>query len=535
MTVSSTSGAISEWAGDDGYIGVVRLRCFVLVLPLAAIPVMFAACGEDAPSPSTTETASPDGSDTITEAGSSVDNAGNGPTLAVTLGRDDPDGGSSRIRLHVTALLADGGGVSAESLEVKAGSASVSALVAVGVGQFEATVTPAEPSGELPITVTAKVSSATLTSTVTALALPTVAPLWGQPEAVPGLVNTDGYEDGVVISPDGEWLFVGSYSPVDMICCALGCGGAPNPFSTACQTALGPYGAPARPGMFGAERIVSPTRILNRCDKLCLTAPDGGEVDQFALPPVASYGFHRMADGTFAEPFLIGRDADGCAAPFGISLLAPPQGTAAEMVFGARPISPPGPDNDLYYAPLTLGAPNVLARYSCEGGAIVESASTMTRLALTPTLGEQGNPQLRGGFLMFDDDNVQGALPKMYVAKVTGALPGGAISPTSEMPVGAATDDRRQPYLHGSTLYYAKNLSIATAELSGDPASAASWSDPRVALAGEVGSTRTGAIVSLGQPTVADRSKDGSVELYFVYGVKTRTGLNLQAGRVRRR
>ena len=53
----------------------------------------------------------------------------------------------------------------------------------------------------------------------TAIVMPAIDAAWGQPEVVPGAVNTAGYEDSSEVSPDGQWLLVSSYSPVDLICC----------------------------------------------------------------------------------------------------------------------------------------------------------------------------------------------------------------------------------------------------------------------------------------------------------------------------
>ena len=513
-------------------------------LATAAVALVFAGCegeAERAGAPAEADDAGAGAKDATTLSEASTDAGASTEVeaslqLELALERLDDagtEGGPAAVVVFVRGVLPDGGPLGAVDLEATApGSVSVGAPRAVD-GGLAILVTPGQTSGEQPIFVTARSGTASLTKTTTALVLPLVSSDWGQPEAVPGLVNTAGYEDGTVVSPDGEWLFVGSYSPVDAICCLLGCAGPANPQSAACQTVLGPYGAPERPNMFGAERILSKTRILNRCDKLCFTAPDGGEVESFALPPVTAFGFKRMSDGSFAEPFVIGRDADGCGAPFGFSLLAAPKGTAAEAVFGGYSVVPAGSDNDLFYTPLTLGSPNVLARYSCDAGTVVESDRITTRLVTTPLAGEQGNPQVRAPYIFFDDDSAP-TTPKMYVARFDGGLPTAALGATAPLPVGADTDDRRQPFLHGTTLYFAQNLRIATATLSGAPESAASWSSPVINLAGENGSSRPGAVVALGQPTIADRP-GGAQELYFVYGIKTATGLDMQAGRVKRR
>ncbi len=445
---------------------------------------------------------------------------------------DGGDGGISvtPIVVVIDARESNGAPVPIANVEVAATGGTISGELQLHAGGgYQAIVVPSQISQELPVVVTAHAADGDRIARKTALVMPTIAAGWGQPEAVDGLVNTPGYEDGVVVSPDGEWLFVGSYSPVDVICCITGCGSAPSPQSAACQHALGPYAAPGRPGMPGANRILSATHIVNRCDKLCLTAPDGGERDDVPLMPVAAYGFRRQNDGSFSAPFLIAFDADGCGAPFGFSLIETPNGTKAKSVFAA---TLGATANDIYYAPLTLGATNTLGKFACVSGVPQLTASVAQPLALSTVAGDQGNPQFNAPFLFFDND-ISAAPPTMYVAKADGDLPDAGFGATTELPVGSSSHDRRQPFLREKTLYYADNLRIATAELNGDPTNAGSWTAPAIALSsGEEGTSRVGALIAFGQPTVADRGNKGRDEVYFVYGVRTATGVNMQAGRV---
>jgi hypothetical protein len=507
-------------------------RAWVLV-PSVAAWWGFVACGDDvvdSPATGSVEAGASDASATTDANGSEADAARSSATVTLERGSPAGDAGSSTIVVVIDAREPDQSPVPTGSIGVAASSAFVGAIQAHSGGGYQVVLTPKEASQEVPVVVTVHAVDRDVVIQKVALVLPVVSAEWGQPESVDGMVNTAGYEDGVVVSPDGEWLFVSSYSSVDVICCYLGCGAPPSPHSAACQTSLGPFGAPLRPGMFGAERILSPTHILNRCDKLCLRGADGGELESFALPPVSAFGFRRQPDGAFAEPFAIGFDAEGCGAPFGFSLLGPPTGTSAEAVFAA---TLGATANDLYYAKLALGAPNVLGRFTCVNGAPTLSDGVVTQLALSPLASDQGNPQFHAPYLFFDND-ISKNPPTMYLTKVGGALPDASFTPSVELPVGSPASDRRQPYLHGSTLYYADELRVATAELSGDPSFAASWTAPTIALASETGSIRTGAVISLGQPTVADRP-GGVSELYFVYGVRTATGINMQAGRVRRK
>jgi hypothetical protein len=282
--------------------------------------------------------------------------------------------------------------------------------------------------------------------------------------------------------------------------------------------------------MFGAWRIESPTQIANRCPKLCFTAPDGGDIPNVPLPPVTAFGFRRQDDGSFADPFVIGLDADGCNAPFGYSLIAPPDGTSAEVVFaGTAPGSTTG--NDLFWAPLVLGSPNILASFDCPGGALTLVSSVVQPLALDPLDGTQGNPHLRGGLLFFDDEHTSSP-PILLVTQPSGPLPTASFPPSQRVPL-AAGEDVRQPHFDPPDLYFTREFRIARSRLDGDPAVAGSWSAPATELASEsLATIRTGAIVVLGEPSVAHRP-DGTSELYFVYGVRTSSGsVDLNAGRV---
>jgi hypothetical protein len=101
--------------------------------------------------------------------------------------------------------------------------------------------------------------------------------------------------------------------------------------------------------------------------------------------------------------------------------------------------------------------------------------------------------------------------------------------------VALSRPDRKEtmPYVHGNRLYFsADNAALHSSARApgGDPAAAATWSAERVELAVEAGATRVGAVVGIGEPSIETR---GGVEsLYFVYVVKTATGLDLGVARV---
>ena len=78
-------------------------------------------------------------------------------------------------------------------------------------------------TGEIPMTARYLDSANNLDSSITriALVLTNIMPGLSQPEAVPGLVNTLGVEDSPQVSPDGQWLIVGTYSPIDLGYCLV--------------------------------------------------------------------------------------------------------------------------------------------------------------------------------------------------------------------------------------------------------------------------------------------------------------------------
>jgi hypothetical protein len=102
-------------------------------------------------------------------------------------------------------VLQGGGPLTGQSgtVQVTLGQGSLGLITESSPGVYQFTVTPSQ-TGEHPVTV----SLSGTTVTRTALVASEVHPDWGQPMAVSGLVNTEGYEDGVTITKDGEYLFV---------------------------------------------------------------------------------------------------------------------------------------------------------------------------------------------------------------------------------------------------------------------------------------------------------------------------------------
>lgn len=453
------------------------------------------------------------------------------PSLQVELARVPAIGADP---IEVTAIV-HRGAVPADdaAVEIEAAGGQVGPVTALGQGRYRATITPAQPSGELPITVRALGLSVERTAIVMAV----IDDGWGQAEAVPGLVNTLAYEDSAEVSPDGEWLLVSDTSPIDLICCVLGCGpdGAPasDPAGAACNHVLGPYGAPERPGFPGADRIVSPTEIHDELPRVGLDLPDGVDF-QVALPPVAAYGFHRQPDGSFAEPFSIAFDADGLPGLYGLTFASPIVGGEATLLFALDTLdqSATSPGVDLYTDPVVLGRPHNLGTYSVGPGGQVMVDRYPARVALTSYRGVQGNPGLLPDGVIYDSENAQDDL--FFAA---GDLRSGApLAAPVQVALSRAGRGERMPHFHDGRLYFsvdAADVRSSARTPGGDPAAAATWSAERIELGSEAGATRVGAVVAVGEPSIEVR--DGVESLYFVYASKTATGLDLDVGRVRRR
>jgi hypothetical protein len=465
--------------------------------------------------------------------------AGTTPSLALALHRTD-----GAILAVIIATDENGAAVSGLSVAVDTPSSSVTAVE--DGGAYLATIVPPFTSGELPLW--AHLVGSDGGPTRTALVLPFVGAQWDQPEPVAGLVNTPGTEDSATVSPDGQWLIVGTYSPVDLLSCDGTFDGYPlldgnNP---ACSTALGPIAAPDRPGMPGAERVLSPTEIDFAIPSMCAAEPDGGPVIvpgpdgglyPFALPPTAVYGFHRQADGSYAEPFLIDfAGADGfISQPFCFSFLgtgAP--GGAVPVIFAYNLDSPSDPKPHPWSTQLVLGQPDSLGSYAC--GAPLPGYPTFTPEGITPLpvgpAGQQaGNTSVAnvagGEYLLSDDESANPPYVEFSLADG-----GGGYSDWVPAALPQPTLDQRQPVYFGGRLYYYRAMDVASvAWAGGDPADAGSFSDLQTELAHDTNpSEGAGEVVAVGQPTLA--LVDGGAELFFVYYRRTDGGFNGQVGRV---
>ncbi len=497
---------------------------------------------------------------------SGIDDAGPDAGDAGGSGQDGgPDVGVSiQLALVLHRLVGSGGpppdpilafvtatgtsGEPAGGLHITIDAGGVIFPAAEDAGFYLAMVQAPFTSGELVLTAAAAGFDASAQRT--ALVLPLVGDLWDQPEPVAGLVNTSGTEDSSTVSPDGEWLIVASYSPMDVFCCGLGCGGYPtlDADNPACLDVLGPFAAPARPGMPGADRI-SGVSLSDWSDpQMCAGLPDGGPIPiptdggtyPFALPPVAAYGFHRQADDSYAEPFLIDFDSDGfVGAPFCFTFL----GTGADsgtvpVVFGYNIDASDGGKPHAWVGTLTLGQTNTLGSYECES-ATLPGYPTFTPDGINPVpvgpLGQQaGNSSVAqvasGTYLLSDDESASPPYVEYSVVSDAGSFSDWALVALPEPGL-----DRRQPVVAGNRLFYYRAADIASVAWNGeDPGDANVFSDLETELGSESPlSGRLGEVIALGQPTFA--VIDGGAQMFFVYYRRSATGFDGQIGRVRLR
>jgi hypothetical protein len=402
---------------------------------------------------------------------------------------------------------------------------TASAITATSTpGEFTATITPSGKDIEVGIAAHAHGVSVSKT----ALTITNIDSALGQPEAVPGLVNTTGIEDGENVSPDGQWLIVASYVPVDVYTCASKGLTMSDP---SCSTIIGPYTAPERPSMLGSSRIHGGTYDSD-CPSLGIATPQA-----FAFMPTAAYVFHRQADDSFAEPHVLGVQADGCLGPYGYSFAgAPASGTAGVVFANDDPFDSPDTKADLYFLSIKLGQDNLWGHYAVDNGS--PKLSGMLATKLLPVLPwRQGNPAYQGGLLAWDNEDLDNAQRVIYFAKENGTMPNVSVAdagPLSE--AGAATlgmneagQEHIQPAFDGIDLYWFGSSGIrrATMQSGADPAASASWSSSKVMLAPAQG----GVVLATGEPTVANLPS-GEKELYFVYIKTTSTGLDGAVGRV---
>lgn len=492
---------------------------------------------------------------------------------------------------RVTAAVFENGQAKSDidnDITITLGRGSRDAVTEIASGQYQFTVTP-DQTGEYPVTVSYKGASITRT----ALVLATVHSGWGQPMAVPGLVNTAGYEDGVTISPDGEYLFV-QYGPLYFSGLHLfnvprangGCGGLrldPNRCTHPwIDNVIGPYTAPERPGFFDGRIEETVNGPINRHN-----ANSWGIGDDAAIifaPSTMFYGFKRQADGSFAEPFYLSFDDenDGIVNAFGMSFMMHADGTAT-MLFSIN--DPTDPDMvdldgtgttvvesffDVYTTTVTLGQNNTLGTFNYSGtpgthpvrGTPFPSVLVdFSKTGIDGIVGTQGNAHLyyntNGNILSIwtdDEHDARGVGSdrgdlSVYVLN-SGTFPNGdwtkVILPS---PVNQASpSDEIQPFFTGSGLYFTHMSDTEFPEIYfssytgthsvADFQTSNNWGTPEKIL-GLGTFNSVGEITAIGEPTIA--TYNGEEYLYFVYGynrdfdaTSDLADINMQAGFIKK-
>lgn len=452
----------------------------------------------------------------------------------------------------VVTLTKNGEPLQGERLEASVTTASVSAVRDLLGGQYGFGVTP-QGGGELVITVT----HPKVTLTRTALVLLHVDSAWGQPMMVDGIVNTTGYEDGASVTPDGEYLFA-QYGPLSFSGILLfgadresgGCGGdrlAPSvchhPWID--QT-NGPYAEPERPGFFSG-RIDTSTGAFRHNSALYEIADGAASI--FA-PATMFYGFHRQADGSYAEPFRLAfEDAnDAIVNPYGLHVTRDGAGTYhatfslndglapnVDVDNDGTPDTPPS--FDVYTMAFAPGAHVRFGGYEPDPVRPPRSASfpaarvNFGDTGATGNLGTQGNPMVATEsdgtvWAVFTDDEHDddgGADSDNISAFVVsgGSYPNATYTKVILPSVVNTSAEETQPFFAGDgTLYFRRDSDLMSSRYSGPHtaaglAVAASWSNPRVALQ-HASSIAKQSIIVLGEPSIA--TIDGKSVLFFVYG-----------------
>jgi hypothetical protein len=424
----------------------------------------------------------------------------------------------------VTATLTHGGiPTPGKSLAIELGRGVSAPVVDHGDGRYSFAVSPAG-TGVYPVTVS--VEDAAITRS--ALVLPTVADGVGQAVLVPGMVNTDGYEDGAAITPDGNYLFI-QYGPLYFsgmflladICAEAGwsmynlttCDGKPD--SDMVFQTIGPYDAPLRPD-FPTGAIVG-----GELAHIGITIPT--VASGIARFPTVFYGFKRQPDGTFGEPFKTAfDDPRGTAGPFGVSFQMR-NATEATVVFAwDNYYDNQGDDKpDIYHGVVTMGVTNTLGTVTYAGQMFDTITPNVAPVAFTTHVGVQGNPHLYvdgGGTIRSiwtDDEQLSHDITPYRLT--AGTFPDGTWAPMSLPVTVNSAASESQPFFSGSHLLVNREVSIvAHAYLGsghGDYDQSGAWGPEEVLLAS--GDATVGGIYGVGEPTLA--RTNGKTLLYFIY------------------
>ncbi len=413
----------------------------------------------------------------------------------------------------------DGNPVSGETVEITSSLGTVSTVTDNSDGTYTSTL-QGTISAEHEVTVS--VPDLGISAAATVLVFRDIQDSWNVALAVPGdYVNTDGWEDGICVSPDGEWLFV-HYSPMSIS--GLIVGDINHEWATRCS---GPWRGPQRPEFFDSR--ISDTGEITHSFPLF-----GQFGENVIVPPTSFYGFRRQADGTFAEPFLIGIDdsGNGCLGPYGVSVLMTGSDTATMIFsFNDPATNDPGESQaDVYTVDITLGSRLILGEYfntgTYEAPIITQQNFLPVRIAgITDAEDDEieGNPHIYadGGTVksIWVDDEF--SRKDIYVYELTaGSYPDGTWAGPTRVAdrINTAGADENQPFFDGSDLYYRSDGTINTLMTSQYLGGAfdidTSWTVPEYVFDFE-GVLEIGRIIGTGEPTICQY--EGKEYLYFVY------------------
>ena len=441
------------------------------------------------------------------------------------------------------AILNNGVAVNDAQLTPILSDGNMSNIVNHSDGNYSFEVTPSK-TGEYDVTVEYK----NQTLQRTALVLQDTHSDWGQAQSVSGLVNTEGYEDGVTITPDGEYLFVQT-GPYTLSAIFVynearvngGCGGSrvvpdrcTHPWI---NELVGTYSAPQRPNYF--NRRFDGNRQLHNAASWGL---GDDETPNFAMTTMF-YGFKKQSDGSFAEPFYMAFDdlKDGISSPFGLSFLKQPQEKKYTTIFTLKDAYTTDFGFDIYSYDATFEEDNIFGTYALSsiGNAPVRTGSfSSTLVDMGDNSGTQGNPFLYAvagdvKSIWTDDeyDNDGGDRDKVSVH----VLNSGEFRTSNDwtkviLPesVNVVGKEARQPSFVNGELFFAQDVSVVMSEFSAnhtaaDLGTSGNWSSPEVILQKDTSynfflleQADIGKIIAVGEPTLAD--VNGTQILYFVYG-----------------
>ena len=495
------------------------------LMSLLMIPLAVGCGGGDGDKPGD-DTSSEADTDTDTDTGGDTggDTGRSALKIALEITRI-PHDAPALDDVFVSALVTSAGEpVPGLSLDIDLMHGSMSAVMESSPGIYDFTIYPTQ-SGEYPFVITHGETSISRTPIV----LTGVRSGIGQPIAVPGsFVNTEGYEDGPVVSADGQWLFIQTgpvyFSGIAYFYSAEGCGGSLEDCEATAHAdwvfdAVGPYTAPERPGFFD-ERIVD-GQIVHH------TSFFGG-LDIFS-PPTLFYGFERQSDGTYANPFLVAIDDNQEALfnPFGQSVRVNSEDEATYLFsfndWGGESIDD---GSDVFTTTIELGTPNTLGQYTPTAEGFTKEWLDPVPVGFPSDAGTQGNPHLftrsdgEVDSIWVDNEyNADASLDMFVYSLISGTYPSGTWTDAVHLPekIDGLSTHEAMPFFTGETLYFHRESSVLSAEyLGGDYALSASWAEPVVVLEAEACGS-IGCISVVGEPTIGQI--DGSPHLFFVYAV----------------